>query len=96
MKRVKAANSRCTYLLPQEVFLLEFSIHPSGLGEPWSLPVAAVSEGRNHQPGGVSQVLIAIQGLCSNHLHLHILCLPVVAQLGDPLEIIQITDTVRR
>ena len=52
-------NSRCPNLLPQ-VFLLEFSIHPSGLGEPQSLPVAAVSEGRNHQPGGVSQVLIAV------------------------------------
>lgn len=52
-------------------------------------PVAAVSEGCDHQPGGVAQVLIAVLQVGGDHAQHHLILLPEVAQLGYPGKVVE-------
>lgn len=51
-------------------------------------PVAAVSEGGDDQTSGVAQVLVAVFDGGVGDANHHV-ALPVVAQLGQPVEIVQ-------
>lgn len=51
-------------------------------------PEAPFSEGRDDQPGGVAQVLVAVLQAGRDHVHLHELVHPVVTQLRHPREVL--------
>lgn len=57
-------------------------------------PVAAVSEGCDHQPRGVAQVLVAVLQVGGDHAQHHLVLLPEVAQLGDPGEVVEGGDAI--
>lgn len=59
-----------------------------------ALPIASICKWGYDQTQRIAQIFITIFGFCCNHSHYYILLLPVVSQLRNPLEVIQVCDFV--
>lgn len=53
-------------------------------------PVAAIRQWRDDQPARVAQVLVAVRHGGCDHLDQHVLVLPVVSHLTDPVKVLAI------
>ena len=70
-------------------FLFKLSSYSSSL-----LPVTSVSKWRNHKATSVSKIFISVHNFSCYHSNNHIVVLPVISQLPNPLEVVTVQKIV--